>query len=108
MGELMFNRFCTWFTKLLTVWVLLVCLFGYLFPAALIVLRPYLDYFFMFAMLGIGLVMSPADFKPLLKNPFIVLLGTITQFGIMSFLGWAIAKTLNLPAPLAIGLILAG
>jgi len=108
MGELMFNRFCTWFTKLLTLWVLLVCVFGYIFPATLVVLRPYLDYFFMFAMLGIGLVMSPADFKPLLKNPFIVLLGTITQFGIMSFLGWAIAKTLNLPAPLAIGLILAG
>jgi BASS family bile acid:Na+ symporter len=104
----MFNRICTWFTKLLVLWVILVCCLGYLLPQSLIVLRPYLDYFFMFAMLGIGFVMNPEDFTPLLKNPLIVLLGTLTQFGIMSFLGWFFAKLLKLPPNLAIGLILAG
>ncbi len=104
----MFNKICSWFTKFLVVWVLLVCFAGYLFPKSLIILRPYLDYFFMFAMLGIGFVMSPEDFRPLLKNPFVVLLGTLTQFGVMSFLGWFFAKTLKLPPNLAIGLILAG
>jgi len=104
----MFNKICNFITKLLVLWVILMCCFGYMVPKALVVLRPYLDYFFMFAMLGIGFVMAPSDFKPLLKNPFVVLLGTCTQFGVMSFLGWFFAKTLRLPPNLAIGLILAG
>jgi BASS family bile acid:Na+ symporter len=104
----MFNKICDWITKFLVLWVILICCFGFLVPKALVVLRPCLDYFFMFAMLGIGFVMAPGDFKPLLKNPFVVLLGTLTQFGIMSFLGWFFAKALRLPPTLAIGLILAG
>lgn len=107
-GVIVFNKVCDWFTSLLMFWVILVCGIGFVFPASLTWMKPYLDYFFMFTMLGIGFVMNPEDFIPVLKNPLAVFLGTLAQFAIMPFLGWFFAKLLNLPAPLAIGLILAG
>jgi len=104
----MFNKICDWFTSMLVLWVLLLCGVGYVWPGALTWMKPYLDYFFMFTMLGIGFVLNPEDFAHIVKNPLSVLLGTLAQFAIMPFLRWFFAKLLNLPAPLAIGLILAG
>lgn len=104
----MFNKVCDWFTSLMMLWVLLLCGVGFMWPGALTWMKPYLDYFFMFTMLGIGFVLNPEDFTPVFRKPLNVLLGSIAQFAIMPFLGWAIAKALNLPAPLALGLIMAG
>lgn len=104
----MFNKICDWFTNLLLLWVLLLCATGFIYPPALIIFKPYLDYFFMFTMLGIGFVLNPEDFIPVLKKPHLVILGTLAQFLIMPFLGWFFALILNLPKDLAVGLILAG
>jgi len=103
-----FERICGTFTSLLVLWVLLLCGIGYAWPEALIWMKPYLEYFFMFTMLGIGLVLNPGDFSHVLKKPLDVVLGSAAQYIIMPFLGWLIAKALNLPAPLALGLIMAG
>ncbi len=104
----MFNKICDWFTNLLLFWVLLVCAIGFIHPPALIIFKPYLDYFFMFTMLGIGFVLNPEDFIPVIKKPHLVLLGTLAQFLIMPFSGWLFALILNLPKDLAVGLILTG
>jgi len=95
-------------TRLLFVWVMLASALGYFKPGALLVLRPYLDWLFAFTMLGIGAVLTPRDFVPLARQPWLVLLGTAAQFGIMPALGFVVAKTLALPPDLALGVILAG
>lgn len=62
----------------------------------------------MITMLGIGVVLNPEDFFPIIKKPYLPLLGTLTQFVIMPLAAFLIAKILNLPPTLALGLIVAG
>ena len=57
-------------------------------------------------MLGMGITLSLEDFKKVTRTPRPVALGVIAQFCIMPFMGWTIAKTLNLPPEFAVGLIL--
>ncbi len=96
------------FTRLLVVWTVLAVAIGYIHPPVLTVFRPYLDYMFMFTMLGIGFVLNPEDFLPIIRKPWLPLLGTLTQFVIMPLAAFLMAKALNLPPVLALGLIVAG
>ncbi|HNV85406.1 MAG TPA: bile acid:sodium symporter family protein [Candidatus Omnitrophota bacterium] len=57
-------------------------------------------------MLGMGLTLSVEDFKGILKYPGWVITGILLQYTIMPFLGWSLSYAFNLPAPLAVGLIL--
>ena len=57
-------------------------------------------------MLGMGLTLKITDFKILFKNPRWTIIGVLTQFSVMPFLGWAISKFLDLPNFFAVGLIL--
>jgi bile acid:Na+ symporter, BASS family len=97
-----------WFSNHLFLWVILVVLVGYYVPGVLVPLKPYSDWLFALTMLGIGMVLSPKDVHALWKRPVPVLLGSAAQFLIMPVLAFAIAKLLNLPPNLALGLILAG
>ncbi|MDD5506454.1 MAG: bile acid:sodium symporter family protein, partial [Candidatus Omnitrophica bacterium] len=95
-------------TRLLVLWVIIAGITGYLYPPALVVFKPHLDWLFAFTMFGIGAILKTEDFKPVFKKPHFVLLGTLAQFGIMPALGFLIAKFLKLPPELALGVILAG
>ena len=57
-------------------------------------------------MLGMGLTLKVNDFKILYKNPRWTIIGVLTQFSIMPFLGWTISKIFDLPDFFAVGLIL--
>lgn len=57
-------------------------------------------------MLGMGLTLEIADFRRVLQYPSWVLNGVILQYTVMPFLGWALSYAYDLPAPLAVGLIL--
>ena len=57
-------------------------------------------------MLGMGLTLKVNDFKILYKNPSWTIIGVVTQFSIMPFLGWIISKIFDLPDFFAVGLIL--
>lgn len=59
-----------------------------------------------FIMLGMGLTMEVDDFRRVAESPRPVLLGVALQYLIMPFLGWICAEAFQLPAPLAVGLIL--
>jgi BASS family bile acid:Na+ symporter len=104
----MLNKIFKFFTKFLVLWTLLAVAIGFFFPKALIPFKPYLDYMFMLTMLGIGFVLNPEDFIPMIKKPYLPLLGTFTQFIIMPLSSFAIAKLLHLPSDYALGLIIAG
>jgi len=57
-------------------------------------------------MLGMGITLSFDDFRNVLTMPRTIAAGFIAQYLIMPFLGWGIARLLNLPPPYAVGLIL--
>jgi BASS family bile acid:Na+ symporter len=59
-----------------------------------------------FIMLGMGLTMEVDDFRRVSKTPGPVLLGILLQYLIMPAAGWICAQAFQLPAPLAVGLIL--
>ncbi len=103
-----FRQGLIWFSKQPFIWVLLVVFVGYFSPELLVPLKPYSNWLFAFTMLGIGMVLSPNDVQALWKQPVPVLLGSAAQFIIMPGLAYLVAKAMNLPPNLAVGLILAG
>ena len=59
-------------------------------------------------MFGMGLTLSPNDFKVVFSRPKDVIIGCIAQFTIMPLLAFLLTKVFNLPPELAIGVILVG
>ena len=59
-------------------------------------------------MFGMGLTISPADFKVVFTHPKEVLLGAALQYTVMPAAAWALAVALHLPTDLALGVILVG
>ena len=59
-------------------------------------------------MFGMGLTLSPQDFKVVLSRPKDILIGSLTQFTVMPLLALALTWAFSLPKELAIGVILVG
>ena len=59
-------------------------------------------------MFGMGLTLSPQDFKIVLSRPKDILIGCLTQFTVMPFLALGLTWAFSLPKELAIGVILVG
>jgi len=62
----------------------------------------------MVIMLGMGASLTFKDFRIAFRKPQGIMIGLLAQYGIMPALGYALAVTLGMPPPLAIGLILMG
>jgi sodium/bile acid cotransporter 2 len=62
----------------------------------------------MVIMLGMGASLTFKDFRIAFRKPQGILVGLVCQYGVMPFLGYALAVVLGLPPALAIGLILMG
>jgi bile acid:Na+ symporter, BASS family len=94
-------------TALFPVWVLLGTLLAVVHPPAFYWFKPqYIVYVLALVMSGMGLTLSLSDFGVAFSRPGVVLLGCMAQYGIMPSLGWGLGKILQLPPPLAAGLIL--
>lgn len=94
-------------TTMFPVWVILGTLIGIYKPSAVTWLQT--DLFTLclgFLMLSMGLTLTFEDFRRTLRNPWTVGVGFIAQYLIKPVLGFLIALSLKLPAPLATGLIL--
>ena len=59
-------------------------------------------------MFGMGLTLSPTDFKVVLSRPKDILIGCLTQFTVMPLLALGLTWAFSLPQELAIGVILVG
>jgi len=59
-------------------------------------------------MFGMGLTLSPHDFKIVLSRPKDILIGCLAQFTIMPLLAWMLTWAFSLPKELALGVILVG
>ncbi|MEM7732862.1 MAG: bile acid:sodium symporter [Pseudomonadota bacterium] len=57
-------------------------------------------------MLGMGASLTPRDFYLALRRPYGLMIGVISQYGIMPLLGFLLALLLTVPAPIALGILL--
>ncbi|KAG6723796.1 hypothetical protein I3842_03G225200 [Carya illinoinensis] len=106
-GMSQYERIIETLTTLFPVWVILGTVVGIYKPAAVTWLET--DLFTLglgFLMLSMGLTLTFEDFRRCLRNPWTVGVGFLAQYLIKPMLGFIIALTLKLSAPLATGLIL--
>lgn len=59
-------------------------------------------------MFGMGLTLKPSDFKVVFSRPKDVIIGCLAQFTVMPLLAWLLTIVFQLPAELAVGVILVG
>ncbi|KAK7388757.1 hypothetical protein VNO78_23584 [Psophocarpus tetragonolobus] len=107
-GELsQYEKVIETLTTLFPVWVILGAIIGIYKPTAVTWLQT--DLFTIglgLLMLSMGLTLTFEDFRRCLRNPWTVGVGFLAQYLIKPMLGFGIAMTLKLSAPLATGLIL--
>ncbi|HIJ54428.1 MAG TPA: bile acid:sodium symporter family protein [Planctomycetes bacterium] len=108
LSNIMFTRLLSFYTKYFALWVVLLGIVAYFFPAPFVALKPYNEWFFALTMFGIGAVLEINDFKRIAQKPTIVLIGCCAQFSIMPLGAFVLSKLFGLPPEIAIGLILTG
>ena len=59
-------------------------------------------------MFGMGLTLKPQDFKVVFSRPKDILIGFLAQFTLMPLIAFVLIKIFNLPAELAVGVMLVG
>lgn len=92
----------------MAVLVLVVSLLGFLQPACLSWVGPYIPWLLGLVMFGMGMTLSWQDFALIWQRPWEVLIGVVAQFLIMPVVAWCVVTALQLPPALAIGVILVG
>lgn len=102
-------RICNLIARWMGVLVLLVAVLSMTVPASFLwidtwTINPMLG----IIMFGMGLTLSPNDFKIVLSRPKDILIGCLTQFSVMPLLAWLLVRAFSLPEELALGVILVG
>lgn len=100
---------CDFIARWMGVMVLLVAVVSLAVPSSFIwvdtwAINPMLGVI----MFGMGLTLSPKDFRIVLSRPKDILLGCMAQFTVMPLLAWTLARLFALPDELALGVILVG
>jgi bile acid:Na+ symporter, BASS family len=90
------------------VWVLLFAALSFFWPSAFTWIAPHISLLLGIIMFGMGLTLSTGDFKEVFRRPKDVAIGVIGQFLIMPILAFLLAKGLQLPPEIAVGVILVG
>lgn len=104
----MFQKLSIFATKSFLVWMLVAAVIGFIFPQHVATLGKWVPYLLGIVMLGMGLTITPNDFKMVFKAPRSVIIGVCLQFSIMPTLAFIIAKSFHLPPDIAVGVILVG
>ncbi len=94
--------------KTFALWAALIAVIAFVAPETFKWVLPFIPWLLGIVMFGMGLTLSPADFKILGQHPKAVIIGVVAQFVIMPLVAYALAVGLNLPAEIAIGVILVG
>lgn len=101
-------KFTQFISKTFAIWVVVFAFIAAQFPETFKQFVPWIPYLLGIVMLGMGLTLTFKDFAEVTKNPKSVIIGVIAQFVVMPSVAYGLAKAFNLPADLAIGVILVG
>ena len=102
-------KICNFIAKWMGLLVLLVAALSLLAPTTFSWISTwYINPMLGVIMFGMGLTLSPKDFKIVLSRPKDILMGCFLQFLIMPLLAWGLTWAFSLPKELALGVILVG
>lgn len=90
------------------VWVILFAVIAYVYPDGFAWIGDYINILLGVIMFGMGLTLTLTDFKKILKVPKSVITGVLAQYIIMPLVAYGLAVLFQLPAEVAIGVILVG
>ncbi|GLO65444.1 bile acid:sodium symporter family protein [Oceanobacillus kimchii] len=90
------------------IWVLLFGVISFIFPSGFSWIAPHISLLLGIIMFGMGLTLTPKDFKGVIKAPKSVLIAVILQYTIMPFTAYGLAVLFQLPPAIAVGVILVG
>ncbi len=94
--------------KTFALWAALFATIAYFAPVTFQWVLPYIPWLLGIIMFGMGLTLTPSDFKILSRHPKAVIIGVVAQFMIMPLTAYALAVLFRLPPEIAIGVILVG
>ena len=103
-----FLRFSQFIQKTFALWVVLFAALALMVPAAFVWLKVYIIWMLGIIMFGMGMTLTVGDFKAVLHSPKAVLIAVGAQFVLMPGLAYLLCQLFQLPADIAIGVILVG
>lgn len=103
-----FLRFIEFIQKTFALWVLLFAGLALIFPETFVWLKVYITWMLGIIMFGMGMTMTMDDFKGVFQSPKAVVIGVVAQFLVMPGLAYLLCQLFQLPAEIAIGVILVG
>jgi len=89
-------------------WVILFAVLGFLLPSLFIPVVPYIGILLGVIMFGMGLTISPDDFREVVRRPRDVAIGVAGQFVIMPVLAVLLTSVIPMSREVAAGVILVG
>ena len=103
------KKACDFIARWMGLMVLLVAVLSLFVPASFVwidtwVINPMLGVI----MFGMGLTLSPHDFRIVLSRPKDILFGCLAQYTVMPLLAWLLTWMFSLPKEVALGVILVG
>jgi BASS family bile acid:Na+ symporter len=94
--------------KTFSLWVILMACFGFFAPQLFVGYKSWISPLLGIVMFGMGLTLSPADFREVFRRPRDVAIGVVGHDLIMPGIAYVLAIGLDLPPDIAIGVILVG
>ncbi len=104
----MIKQIVSFFTKYMSVGVVLAGVAGVFIPSVFAPLAPYIPWMLGGIMFGMGMALTVDDFKTVFKQPRMIAIGTALQFVVMPGLAFLLITLFNLPPEIAIGVVLVG
>lgn len=101
-------KFTQFVQKTFAIWVIFFSGLALYSPETFVWLKTYITWMLGIIMFGMGMTMTLGDFKGVLQSPKAVTIGVLAQFLVMPALAYFLCKIFNLPAEIAIGVILVG
>ena len=103
------KKICDFIAKWMGLLVLLIAAISLLIPASFSWIDTWsINPLLGVIMFGMGLTLSPHDFRIVLSRPKDILIGCLAQFTVMPLLAWGLAWVFALPKELALGVMLVG
>jgi BASS family bile acid:Na+ symporter len=101
-------RFSQFVGSTFAIWALAFAVLAFAFPAGFTWIAPYISILLGVIMFGMGLTLKLTDFKEVVKAPKAVLITVLAQYTIMPLISILLVWVFQLPAEIAIGVILLG
>lgn len=94
--------------KTFAFWAALCAIIAFVSPETFKWVLQYVPILLGVVMFGMGLTLSPSDFKIITQHPKAVIIGVVAQFVIMPLVAYLLTRLFSLPPEVAVGVILVG